>query len=282
MRIATMSDPGNRQSGARNSGPSRELVGLIPAAGLATRIAPLPGSKELFPVGYSAGTGIDSLRPKPVCLYLLEAMHSAGVRRAFIVLRTGKWDIPAYLGSGGLVDISLAYLIMQYPYGAPYTIDEAYPFIKQADILFGFPDILFQGEGVYQSLYLRLEETNADVVIGLFPTQPGQRADMVETGADGRVQNIIIKPEETDLLYAWISAVWRPSFSTFLHMFIQQQLKAKEPGRELYIGDVLQAAVDHGLSVQSVTFPDQFFYDIGTPEGLLEAVAIFGGPPDMP
>jgi glucose-1-phosphate thymidylyltransferase len=282
MRVAIMSDPGNSQSGTWNSNPSGELVGLIPAAGLAARIAPLPGSKELFPVGYWTGTGIDSLRPKPVCLYLLEAMHSAGVRRAFMVLRTGKWDIPAYLGSGVLVDINLAYLIMQYPYGAPYTIDEAYPFIGQADVVFGFPDILFQGENVFQNLYLRLQETDADVVLGLFPTRPGQQADMVETGADGRVQNIYIKPEETDLRYAWITAVWRPTFSTFLHMFIRQQLNAKGTGRELYIGDVLQAAAEHGLSIQSVIFPDQFFYDIGTPEGLIEAIAIFGGPPDMP
>jgi hypothetical protein len=29
-----------------------ELVGLIPATGLAKRISPLPSSKELFPVGF--------------------------------------------------------------------------------------------------------------------------------------------------------------------------------------------------------------------------------------
>ena len=31
----------------------QDLIGLIPAAGKATRIAPLPGSKELFPVGFT-------------------------------------------------------------------------------------------------------------------------------------------------------------------------------------------------------------------------------------
>jgi len=55
---------------------SDELVGLIPAAGQAKRVSPLPGSKELFPVGFREVEvgGHVQLRPKVVSQYLLDNM----------------------------------------------------------------------------------------------------------------------------------------------------------------------------------------------------------------
>jgi glucose-1-phosphate thymidylyltransferase len=255
---------------------SADLIGLIPAAGIAARIAPLPCSKELFPIGYQAGVEQGGLRPKPVCLYLLECMRAAGVRRTFIVLRTGKWDIPTYLGSGSIVGMNIAYLIMQKPFGAPYTIDEAYPYIDQANVAFGFPDILFNGEGVYDRLHKQLLSGQADVVLGLFRIQEGQRADMVEVDSDGRVQRILIKPGRTNLEYAWITAVWRPTFTKFMHNFLALQLEQETSGQELYVGDVFQAAIEKHMTIESVSFSDRLFYDIGTPNGLLKAITTFG------
>jgi glucose-1-phosphate thymidylyltransferase len=252
-----------------------ELVGLIPAAGIAARISPLPCSKELLPIGYRVGSSGTDLSPKPVCLYLLEAMQSAGVKKAYIVLRQGKWDIPAYLGNGDMVDMNLSYLMMQHPYGAPYTIDEAYSFVRDVNIAFGFPDMLFNGSGIYQKLHEHLREKSADVVLGLFPTRAGQKADMVEYDEKDRVKKIVIKPAETELVYAWITAVWNPSFSTFLHEQIQEHLQRGTAGlsHELFMGNVLQSAVDQKMNVATVRFPDHTFYDIGTTEGLLEANA---------
>lgn len=78
----------------------QSAIGLIPAAGQGSRIAPLPGSKKLYPIGQVATDG--SLRPK-VCHYLLESMRLAGIGKTYVLLRSGKWDIPAYLGDA-LVD----------------------------------------------------------------------------------------------------------------------------------------------------------------------------------
>ena len=89
-----------------------EIIGLLPAAGLANRIAPLPCSKELFPIGFRPIGSTEELRPKAVCLYLLESMRQAGVQKTFVVLRDGKWDIPAFLGDGRSLDMQLAYLMM--------------------------------------------------------------------------------------------------------------------------------------------------------------------------
>ncbi|RMD74724.1 MAG: nucleotidyl transferase, partial [Chloroflexi bacterium] len=68
------------------------MIGLIPAGGMATRLGPLPCSKELLPVGGWAEP--DGLRPRPIITYLLAQWQRAGITRAFIVVKPGKWDIP--------------------------------------------------------------------------------------------------------------------------------------------------------------------------------------------
>jgi glucose-1-phosphate thymidylyltransferase len=97
----------------------QEVVGLLPAAGQATRIALLPCSKELYPIGFRPVDGGRSVRPKVVCHYLLEKMRLAGITKTYIVLREGKWDIPAYLGDGTIVDIHLAYLLIRQSPNVP-------------------------------------------------------------------------------------------------------------------------------------------------------------------
>ena len=53
--------------------------GIIPAAGLGTRIQPLAFSKELLPVGTRLDGNIE--RPRAVSEYLLDRMLMAGVDR---------------------------------------------------------------------------------------------------------------------------------------------------------------------------------------------------------
>ena len=95
----------------------KEVIGLIPAGGQATRITPLPCSKELYPIGFRQVDEDGGLRPKVVCHYLLEKMRLAGATKAYVILGNGKWDIPAYLGDGTLFNMHLAYLIISQSQG---------------------------------------------------------------------------------------------------------------------------------------------------------------------
>ncbi len=256
----------------------REVIGLLPAGGQATRIAPLPGSKEVYPIGFwTVEDG--SLRPKVVCHYLLEKMRLAGVRKAYIILREGKWDIPAYLGDGSMLDMRLAYLMLGLPYGAPYTLDQAYPFVQEAFVALGFPDVLFQPDDAFIQLLARQAETQAEVVLGLFPSDQPHTADMVAFDDDGRVRQIVIKPPQTDLRYTWMIAVWTPDFTQFMHDYLiahqVQTSSATPPQRELFVGDVIQAALEQGMTVQTVLFPNGSCLDIGLPENLVKAVRNF-------
>lgn len=121
----------------------RDTIGLLPAGGTASRLSPLPCSKELYPVGFGHFNQGQRLRPKVVCHYLLEKLRIANITRAYIVIREGKWDIPAYFRDGKILDMNLAYLIMDLPFGVPFTLDQAYPFLKDAIVAFGHPDVIF-------------------------------------------------------------------------------------------------------------------------------------------
>ena len=267
-----------------NQGKAEEVIGLLPAAGLAKRIAPLPVSKELYPIGFRFVEENHSLRPKAVCHYLLEKMQLAGIAKAYFILRSGKWDIPAYLRDGAMLNMHLGYLIMGLPFGVPYTLDQAYPFVQKALVALGFPDILFQPDDVFVRLLARLRASQADVVLGLFPTDQFQKAGMVDFDAGGRVYLIIEKPSQTDLRYMWGVAVWTPVFTHFMHEYlatIEADRWHSDAGnhpkkqRELPLGDVIQAGIDRGLRVEAEVFADGEYLDIGTPEDLVRAVRKF-------
>lgn len=257
------------------TGAKKTIVGLLPAGGTASRISPIPCSKEIFPIGFHPPGAPLGLRPKASAHYLLDKMQLAGAQKAYFILQDGKWDIPAYFGDGGIAGLPLGYLMMGQPYGVPYTLDQAYPFVGQATVLFGFPDILFQPGDALVRLLNRQAETGADIVIGLFPAHQPHKMDMVELDSEGRVLGITIKPPQTHLRYTWIIAVWGGRFSDFMHEFVTRRRKDKtfeQEQRELYLGDVIQAAIQEGERVENVLFQDGSYIDIGTPEDLKAAV----------
>jgi glucose-1-phosphate thymidylyltransferase len=252
----------------------REVIGLIPAGGQAMRIASLPCSKELYPVGFSFLTSEQEMRPKVVGHYLIEKMRLAGIKKMFIVLREGKWDIPAYFRDGAAFDVHLAYLIMNLPFGTPYTLDQAYPFVQDALISLGFPDILFSPEDAFIQLLARQSSSKADVVLGLFPADQPRKVDLVDSSADGKVNQIVIKPRQTQLSHTWGIAVWTPVFTHFMHEYLATARKFAPHKPELFVGDIVQAAIRDGLRVEAVYVSDEPFLDIGTPDDLIRAVRL--------
>jgi len=253
----------------------------MPAGGKASRVAPLPCSKELFPIGFGPTDNEQSLRPKVVSHFLLESMRVGNIKKVYIILREGKWDIPTYFGDGKMLDMHLAYLMMDLPYGVPYTLDQAYPFIKDSIVALGFPDMIFQPEDAFLKLLVKQEESHADIVLGLFPALQPSKTDMVEIDENGRLRSIIIKPGHTELVYAWEIAVWTPLFSRFLHDHVlskQVGVNKDKVGshcnsqhEELHVGEVIQAAITSNMLIEGVIFQDGRCIDIGTPEDLMKA-----------
>jgi glucose-1-phosphate thymidylyltransferase len=250
-----------------------EVIGLVPAAGEGSRLHRLPCSKELYPIGFDKS----NFTPKVVSHYLLENMRIAGIRKAFVILRNGKWDIPAYFGDGKMLNMHLGYLLMDVPYGVPYTLDQAYPFVRESRVALGFPDIIFEPNDAFSSVLSQLRKSNADIVLGLFQMENPSKADMVDVDGEGRIRSIQIKPAETDLKYSWGIAAWNPSFTEFMHDYVLAESHCFESGatyagrHEMFVGDVIQAAIRNSLAVDTVAFRSGHYHDIGTPEDLLRA-----------
>jgi glucose-1-phosphate thymidylyltransferase len=253
-----------------------DIVGLLPAAGRGTRLAPLPVSKEIFPVSLQTLPNTAGQRPKAVCQYLLESMAAAGISQAYVVIRRGKWDIPAYLQEGKLIGVNLAYVVIEASPNTPFTLDAASAFVAGRIVALGFPDLIFEAPEAYSRLAECHGDTRADVVLGLFPADAPASCDMVDADSGGRVRSIAIKPQTTLLTRTWGVALWTPAFTAFMHAFVQRGL-AGNPGtrgkaREIYVGDVIQAAIDDGMPVQAVEVSSAPYLDVGTPEGLARAL----------
>jgi glucose-1-phosphate thymidylyltransferase len=253
----------------------REIIGLIPAGGQASRIAPLPCSKELYPVGYHTIEGLEGKRPRVASHYLLEKMRNAGIRKAYFILRNGKWDIPAYYGDGSLVDMHLGYLVLGLPFGIPYTLDQAYAFVCNATVAFGFPDLLFDSDAAFAHLLQEMARRDADVLLGLFPADQPEALDMVDVDASGLVQRIVLKPGQTHLKKTWGIALWNPGFTQFLHEYVASQKPSAAESPEPCIGEVFSAAMASGLRIEGMPVSDTPYLDIGTPDGLTKGVRSF-------
>jgi glucose-1-phosphate thymidylyltransferase len=245
---------------------------LIPAAGYATRLGALPHSKEIQPIGAYSDPHGSGLRPKVVSHYLLEKMRHAGIDRAYVILRDGKWDIAAHFKDGAMVDMRLAYLWVTVPYGTPYTLDVAYPFVRDAIVALGFPDILFSPDDAYTRLIEHQATSGADVVLGLFPADHPQAADMVALDDQGRIGQILPKPKLTKLLHTWGIAIWVPAFTEFMHDYLASLPIPSKGTRELFVGHVIQAAIGSGFRVEGIHVSETPFLDIGTPENLARAI----------
>ena len=248
------------------------IVGVIPAAGTASRLQPLPFSKELYPIGFEKTNGSIS-HTKVAAAYLVEQMAAAGAEQLYFILRKGKWDIPSYFGDGSQFDLSIAYLIMGLPHGSPFSTDQAYSFVKDKLVLFGFPDILLAVPGAFEKLVQKQEETGAAIVLGIFETDNPEKWDVVVLQTDESINSIHPKPHISSSKHAWAFACWSPEFTIFMHDYLQQALERPESiTSELSIGHVLQAALKSGLKVSSVLFERNCCLDVGTPEDLQKAI----------
>ena len=262
-----------------------EVVAVIPAAGTATRLAPLPCSKELIPIGLGAADEEKESRPKVkvVSHYLLEMLSLARIKNAYIVLNSGKLDVASYYGSGKTVGMKLAYLLVDLPIAVPYTLDQAYPFVQNKWVALGFPDIVLHPKDSFVQLLTQNIKTKADIVLGLYPTDQPQKMDIIDFDENGCIRQIRPKPSELNdgkVNYAWLTAVWTPIFTQFLHEFVSEHKKryfgdcfetATKNKRELFMGDVFQAALSDRLNIETVLFTDGNCLDIGTPDDLAKA-----------
>lgn len=225
----------------------------------------IPCSKEILPV--SDGVVVSHC--------LLNAFRVAEIDSAFFVIAPGKWDIPEFFGNGSDVGLSLGYLVRRHPYGVPFTVDAAYPFVDDKLVAFGFPDILFEPEDAFMHLISKQLGSQADLVLGVFPVEHAAKWDAVAFDSRGEISRVFPKPHDESTGFTWILAVWTPVFSRLIHNHVVQtasrlsETDPAETGRfDVPLGVLVRHAMEQGLTVESVVFDQGRCLDIGTPEDL--------------
>jgi glucose-1-phosphate thymidylyltransferase len=168
--------------------------GIIPAAGVGSRIQPLAFSKELLPVGsYVSGT---SERPRAVSEYLIERMVNAGVDKICFVISPGKSDIMDYFG-GNALSATIFYAVQQRPAGLCDALFRALPLIPANEhVCIGLPDTIWFPETALADL------PNAVLSFLLFPVEHPERFDAVLTNEQNEVLEVRVK--STDASTKWI------------------------------------------------------------------------------
>lgn len=256
----------------------KNIIGLIPAAGKALRLRHLPFSKELYPIGMQTLKNNEKI-PKVASMHVVDSMRQAGISNFYMVIRDGKWDIPAYYNNGHLFDINIGYLIADKSYGVPYSLNQAFPFTEGKMIVMGFPDIIFSPTNAYSELIDQMEkQPETDVMLGLFPVDDSKKWDVVDLNEQGRLSGIHIKSENADKnSFAWIIAGWKNKFTNFLNSYIESyvvEYKNLEKN-ELQLSTIILAARVAGLKIGAIKFESGQCIDIGTQEGLEQYFTTF-------
>jgi dTDP-glucose pyrophosphorylase len=241
------------------------MWGIIPAAGMGSRIQPLAFSKELLPVG-SRLDG-DRERPRAVSEYLIERMLRAGADKLCFVISPGKSDILEYYGAGvGSADV--CYVIQPEAGGLCDALFRARPFVDPGEpVLIGLPDtIWFPEEG------LRALPDDALSFL-LFPVDRPEFFDAVVTDEGGRVKEIQVK--QFDARSNWIWGAFKMPGRVFheLHaLWIERQK------RDEYIGTLVNAYLAKGGVAWGVR-AGQAYVDVGTLNGYREAIKLLTARP---
>lgn len=236
------------------------MWGIVPAAGIGSRIQPLAFSKELLPVG-SRFDGQHE-RPRAVSEYLVERMIDAGASRIAFVISPGKSDIIEYYG-GRIGTASLCYLVQQEPAGLCDAIFRALPFIAEDErVVVGLPDtIWFPRDGLRQL-------PDGSLSFLCFPVEHPELFDAVVCDASGRVERIEVKSDEATSCWVW------GAFK--LDGVILRQLHAlwrARDCRDQYVGTLVNEWIARG-GAATCSLAGESYVDVGTLHGYREAIGL--------
>jgi glucose-1-phosphate thymidylyltransferase len=202
--------------------------GIIPAAGMGSRIQPLAFSKELLPVGsYVSGL---SERPRAVSEYLIERMVIAGVDKICVVISPGKSDIMDYFG-GHVLSATIFYAVQQQPAGLCDALFRALPLIPPDEhVCIGLPDTIWFPETALADL------PNAVLSLLLFPVEHPERFDAVVTNEQDEILEVRVKSLEISTKWIWgalkmpgtifndLHDLWTPRGDEYLGTLINEYL----------------------------------------------------------
>src|SRR4051794_23897053 len=232
------------------------MWGIVPAAGVGSRIQPLAFSKELLPVGSRTDNEIE--RPRAVSEYLIERMLRAGATKICFVVSPGKSDIVEYFGSE-VSRAHICYTVQRTPAGLCDAIFRALPLINKDEIVIaGLPDtIWFPADG-----FCALPDDALSFLV--FPVTRPELFDAVVADENGAVRAIEVKQQQPRSNWVWGAFKMPGAVMHELHDLWQRRGQSDE-----YIGTLVNAYLAEGGTALAVR-AGEVYVDVGTLHGYRE------------
>jgi len=234
------------------------MLGVVPAAGAASRLQPLAFSKEMLPVGSTFDErGVE--RPKAVSEFLVERMIEAGADRICFVISPEKTDIIPYYARHPAAR-RFCYVVQECPNGLCDALFRAIQILRQdEDVLIGLPDTVWFPVAGFSMLPKR------NLAFLLFPVDDPHRFDAVVTRGS-TVSEIQVKADEPETNWVW------GAFRMPACVFHELHALWCEPGRrDEYVGTLVNAYLCRGGRAVAVAAGERYF-DVGTVDGYRAAI----------
>lgn len=234
------------------------MWGIIPAAGMGSRIQPLAFSKELLPVGSYVNDSGE--RPRAVSEYLIERMVNGGVDKICFVISPGKSDILNYFG-GNALSAEIFYAVQPKPAGLCDAIFHAAPLIaRDEEVVIGLPDTIWFPEVALRQL------PDGILSLLLFPVSKPQNFDAVVTDSDDRVLEVQVKSPDASTNWIWGALKMPGGVLLELHDLWKER-------HDEYLGTLINEYMARGGSAYGFKV-GECYVDVGTLNGYREALRI--------
>ncbi|MFW6121216.1 MAG: sugar phosphate nucleotidyltransferase [Petrotogales bacterium] len=234
------------------------MRGLIPAAGLGTRLRPITLAipKELLMIG-----------DKAVIEYVIEAMKNVGIEEITIVVGWRKHAILDYLGSGERLDVKLSYVVQDERNGLAKAVESGRHIVGDDSFMVVLGDDFFYPRNFLEEIKSFHKQKDADATIGVAEVEDPSRHGIIKPGEDDRIVDIVEKPSKKDA----------PSGLGCMGVYIFKSevfdaIKKTEPGYkdEYQLTDSIKIMVEEGCKVLYKEI-DGTHIDVGTLEDFRRA-----------
>jgi len=220
------------------------IVGVVPAAGHATRLQPLSSSKEVVPIG-----------GRPVMDYLVERLRRGGCEEVRVISRPEKRDVIENSRRLGAI------VVEARPATPAASLLAGVDGLADDDVVaFGYPDSIWEPADGFRGL-VQLVEAGAGLALGLFRTANVERPDVVTATGEGPdlvVSRIDVGADSPPPHLIWGCAAARAG--------VLRRLRDWDDPGELF-SELCQEGPVAGKLLSSS------YVDIGTPKGMRIALA---------
>jgi glucose-1-phosphate thymidylyltransferase long form len=234
------------------------MKGLIPAAGLGTRLRPITLAipKELMMIG-----------DKAVIEYVIDAMKEVGITEITVVVGWRKHAILDYLGSGERLGVKISYVVQDERNGLAKAVEAGKHVIDDEPFLVVLGDDFFYPKTFLKEILAFHNKTDADATIGVAEVSDVTRHGIIKPGAGNEIVDIVEKPAISDApsnLGCMGVYIFKPA--------IFDAIKKTKPGvkNEYQLTDSIKILVNEKYKVMYSKIDGEHI-DVGTLEDLRKA-----------